>query len=144
MVKFDFNEYFILKPANIVSSHDGELTENLIEKASETEEVVKIELIEEVANPANEIVFEENKTNIDINTKGSSQKFNNSDYCETIQNSLLDKKSYSCESILIANLSIDEDSNKRNLFKSPVAVTSNQKYEDEFNFSKNHQGKLNN
>ena len=33
MVKFGFNEYFILKPANIVSSHDGELTENLIEKA---------------------------------------------------------------------------------------------------------------
>ena len=144
MVNFDFNEYFIWKPANIVSSHDGELTVNLIEKASETEEVVKIELIEEVANLANEVVFEENKTNIDINVKRSSPKFNNSEYCETIQNSPLDKKSYSCESILIANLSIDEDSNKRHLFKSPVAVTSNQKYEDELNSSKNHQGKLNN
>ena len=140
MVNFDFNENFNLKPANVVSSHDGELTENLIEKTSE--EVVKIELIEEVDTLANEVVFEESKTNIDINVKRSSPKFNNSEYCETIQNSPMDKKSYSCESILIANLSIDEDSNKRHLFKSPVAVTSNQKYEDELNSSKNHQGKL--
>ena len=71
----------------------------------------------------------------------SPKSDDNYELCEIVQNSPINKKSYSCESILIANLSIDDDSNKKYLFNVPDEVSPNQKYEDEFNSLKIHHGK---
>jgi hypothetical protein len=70
----------------------------------------------------------------------SPKSDNTYELCETVQNSPMNKKSYSCESILIANLSIDDESNKRYLVKSSIEISSNQKDIDELNSSKNNQG----
>ena len=130
--------------ANIICLKDDHLAEKLTETPIETiKTAVKTELLKEASSSEKEATVVESETNMETNHLMSSSKSDNTyELCETVQNSPMDKKSYSCESILIANLSIDEDSNKRHLFKSPVAVTSNQKYEDELNSSKNHQGKL--
>ena len=121
---------------------DDHLTEKLTETPIETTETgVKTELLKEASSSEKEATVVENEANLETNCLMSSPKSDNTyELCETVQNSPMDKKSYSCESILIANLSIDDESNKRYLVKSSIEISSNQKDMDELNSSKNNQG----